>query len=260
MKVSVITTSFNKAWCLGRAIDSVKMQQTTFPFEIIIADDGSRDNSVFVARSHKRDVDRVISGSHVGLMRNFARAIDCARGEYIAFCDGDDYWIDPLKLQKQVDYMDAHLECGLCHTNVCVILDGVYTYPETPRELTLDMILRGGYIFAVTVMIRASLFPQADFQKAIDLRIWSPDYYVWIRYLHMSKLYKLEDVTAVYIVYPNSYSHTQSRTKRLKLVIIVAWFRAYFIYQYGCKLSTVLYLIYRLARDIYSVIFKRWYK
>ena len=108
---------------IGEAIESWLAQETSFPIEIIISDDGSTDGTCDVVRSYieKHPNIRLISTGHIGKMPNFIRSLKESKGKYVALCDGDDYWIDTHKLQKQFDFMESHPEFSECFTNSYVI-------------------------------------------------------------------------------------------------------------------------------------------
>lgn len=95
------------------------MQQTSFPYEVIIGEDCSTDNTREVIMEYCRRYPGIIklvtSDSNVGARRNGIRIRNEARGKYIAVCEGDDYWTDPHKLQKQVDFLEAHPDHVLCY-------------------------------------------------------------------------------------------------------------------------------------------------
>lgn len=108
---------------VGEAIESWLAQDTSFPVEIIISDDGSTDGTCDIVRSYidKHPNIRLISTGHIGKMPNFIRSLKESKGKYVALCDGDDYWIDTHKLQKQFDFMESHPEFSECFTNSYVI-------------------------------------------------------------------------------------------------------------------------------------------
>jgi glycosyltransferase involved in cell wall biosynthesis len=105
--VSVLMFTYNHRSYIAQAIDGVVAQVTRFPMELLIGEDFSGDGTREVVEDYQRRYPhsiRVISGSkNVGAQRNFQRALARARGVYIAFCDGDDWWIDRNKLQKQYE-------------------------------------------------------------------------------------------------------------------------------------------------------------
>lgn len=121
--VTIASTTYNMEAYIGEAIESWLAQETSFPIEIIISDDGSTDGTCDVVRSYidKHPNIRLISTGHIGKMPNFIRSLKESKGKYIALCDGDDYWIDTHKLQKQFDFMESHPEFSECFTNSYVI-------------------------------------------------------------------------------------------------------------------------------------------
>lgn len=120
MKASIVCVTYNQAKYIRRAIGSFLTQKTDFPFEIILADDCSTDGTSAICYEYAAkypDVIRHIRGDYnVGGVENERRAIDAAQGEYIAVCEGDDYWTDPKKLQKQVEFLEAHSDYSVTWT------------------------------------------------------------------------------------------------------------------------------------------------
>lgn len=119
-KVSVIVATYNQQATIARALDSVLAQQASFPFEIIVGEDCSSDDTLKVCQRYEAmhpEIVRVIANNpNKGLVRNYFDCIRQARGKYIADCAGDDFWTDPLKLQKQADILDSDPEIAMCHT------------------------------------------------------------------------------------------------------------------------------------------------
>ena len=124
-KVTVTSTTYNLAAYIKQALDSWLMQKTTFPVEILISDDGSTDGTIEIVESYMKDHPniRLIKNNHAGMMPNFIKSIEECSGKYIALCDGDDYWIDENKLQKQYDFMESHPDFSACFTNSWVVND-----------------------------------------------------------------------------------------------------------------------------------------
>ena len=121
--VSVAVTTYNMEQYVAEMLDSILMQKTTFPFEIIISDDGSEDCTSEIVESYrlKHDNIRLINTGHIGKMPNFIRSLQESHGKYVALCDGDDYWIDENKLQMQFDFMESHPDFSACWTNSWVL-------------------------------------------------------------------------------------------------------------------------------------------
>lgn len=172
--VSVIMTSYNRGHYIGQAIDSILAQECKFPFEIIIGDDCSTDNSRELLQSYKdKYPDIFVLNFHeanVGFGPNWASTLKLARGKYVTFCDDDDYYCDTHRMQSMVDYMDAHPEYGLTHTNYYnLFMETGEKVPNNAKDSTgTDAVwgLRtGGYnICFGACMIRYELI-----QKHVDL-------------------------------------------------------------------------------------------
>ena len=119
--VSVLMLAYCHEKYISRAIESVMMQKTDFDFELIIAEDHSPDQTLEVAcKWQKRFPHRIrllTADQNVGMQKNCWRMYEHARGDFYAFCDADDFWNAPDKLQKQVDLLRNTPECVMCHSN-----------------------------------------------------------------------------------------------------------------------------------------------
>lgn len=122
--VSVCCITYNHEPYIRDAIEGFLMQETDFPFEVIIHDDASMDRTAEIVREYAEQYPQIIKpifqtenqySKGVGVSATYVWPR--AQGEYIALCEGDDYWIKNDKLQKQIDYLQAHEECSMClHT------------------------------------------------------------------------------------------------------------------------------------------------
>ena len=121
--VTIASTTFNMEAYIAEALDSWLAQKTSFPFDILISDDGSSDKTCEIIRSYmdRNPNIRLISTGHIGKMPNFIRSLKESKGKYVALCDGDDFWIDTNKLQKQFDFMESHPDFSECFTNSYVL-------------------------------------------------------------------------------------------------------------------------------------------
>lgn len=117
-KVTIRTAAYNHVRYIEKCIEGVLMQETDFPVEYIIGEDFSTDRTrgiVFEYAEKYPEIIRVITAErNVGLKANNYRCRKATRGEFTALCEGDDYWTDPKKLQKQIDLLTRHPECDLC--------------------------------------------------------------------------------------------------------------------------------------------------
>lgn len=124
--VTICSTTHNREKYIGEAIESWMMQKTNFPVSIIISDNCSTDNTVGVIRVYMEKYPGRItlqtSDRDRGMMVNFFGVLKSANGKYVANCDGDDYWTDEYKLQKQADFLEANPDFSCVYTN-SIILD-----------------------------------------------------------------------------------------------------------------------------------------
>jgi glycosyltransferase involved in cell wall biosynthesis len=118
MKVSVLMTTYNHEDFIRESIDSVLMQRTNFKYELVICEDYSDDNTRAIVKEYKLRYPDIIKLNlqdyNTGGKGTFLSTFKMCKGEYIAFLEGDDYWIDEKKLQKQVEFLDKNLDCSFC--------------------------------------------------------------------------------------------------------------------------------------------------
>ena len=122
--VSVICFTYNHENYIGEAIEGIVNQKTRFSFELIIQDDASSDRTADIIKEYEAKYPKMIRGifqktNQYSVLRNrmIYKVLQSAKGKYLAFCEGDDFWTDTLKLQKQFDFMEENQDYGLIHTN-----------------------------------------------------------------------------------------------------------------------------------------------
>ena len=127
-KVQVVCITYNHEKYIAEALESFVSQKTTFPFEVLVGDDCSPDGTRAIIEEYARRYPDIIKpvdrDQNMGPTRNLMDLCRRCTAPYIAFCEGDDYWVDEYKLQKQFDYMEAHPEAGFCFTKTKIV------YPE----------------------------------------------------------------------------------------------------------------------------------
>ncbi|MBS1665946.1 MAG: glycosyltransferase [Bacteroidetes bacterium] len=167
--VSVCVFTFNYEKYLAQALDSILWQQADFPIEIIIGDDCSTDSTREIAKQYQvRYPDRFVlsfNEQNIGGTRNWIHTINQARGKYVALLDGDDYFTDPLKLQKQVALMETDPQSVLCFHAVEELYDNVQGMDELIRfenkiYTIQDFLSRGWFIRTGTTMFRNGMLPK----------------------------------------------------------------------------------------------------
>lgn len=169
MKVSVAMVTYRHERFIAQAIESVLSQRTNFDFELVIGEDCSPDATRDIARSYaERYPDRIrlqLPEKNIGLTRNLSRTIGACRGQYVAWLEGDDYWISSEKLQRQADYLDQNQDCAWCFTRAQVVNAegqrvevGPAVRTVKPKYTLEDYLRRLFQPRACTVMFRHRLF------------------------------------------------------------------------------------------------------
>jgi glycosyltransferase involved in cell wall biosynthesis len=121
-RLSVLLVTYNHENYLRQALHALFEQQFHGPIELVIADDSSSDRTVDIIREHEGKDSRfrfkyLDDTSHLGTTRNYQRGFAACTGDYVAILEGDDYWVSPVKLLRQYDFLEAHWECDLCAVN-----------------------------------------------------------------------------------------------------------------------------------------------
>lgn len=247
--VSISCTTFNHAPYIQKCLQGFLMQKTTFAVEILIHDDASTDNTMELvnemASLHSNTIHVVAQSENQyskgvrGMMPrfNFPRA----RGKYIALCEGDDYWTDPLKLQKQVDFLEGNLDTVLCFHSVAILLpDGEMKtdfLTEVPSNYQhIEMIAeKGNYVHTPSVVFRnvIELYPESLFESPIG------DYFLYMMLAQHGVFKKLDDCMAVYRYGVGIWSAEQQYTRSLRTARTQALLAAYFSEQNKGKIADI---------------------
>jgi glycosyltransferase involved in cell wall biosynthesis len=176
--VSVVMITYGHEQFIKQAIEGVLMQQTDFEVEFIIANDCSPDNTNSVVdqlRENHPNSKWIIYTRHTknkGMTSNFIWALQQAKGKYIAVCEGDDYWTDTLKLQKQVDFLEKNDDYNIVWTKFNkidrigqLIESDLPKFQSTLADVTAENLLEIYRTWTLTVMFRSSVFNNVDFNK-----------------------------------------------------------------------------------------------
>lgn len=144
-KVSVALITYRHAPYVGACLDSVLVQHTDFPLEIVIGDDGSDDGSQDIIRDYARRFAQqaqfrlLLSPTNRGNFANVMDILSACRGEYVALLEGDDRWCFEDKLQRQVDFLDAHRDYSGCFHDAEIVND---THTSARRDSVFKAVFR----------------------------------------------------------------------------------------------------------------------
>lgn len=203
--------SYNQEAYIAQAIEGILMQRIGYPIQIYIGEDCSTDSTRDICIEYKNKypdkITLLLPEKNQGVSCNFSTTLIACDAEYIAICEGDDYWTDPYKLQTQVDFLEANPDYSLVYHKVNELFhESNIIKPEilnlSNEELTytgLDLAKRN-FIHTPSVMIRNN---GLDFTKLKQLSTVS-DYYLWMLCTQKGKIKYLPQIMAVYRVSENS--------------------------------------------------------
>ncbi len=222
--VSISCITYNHEKYIRDAIEGFLMQKTTFPIEILIHDDASTDGTEEIIREYEVKYPHIIKplyevenqwvkGRRGSATFNFPRA----RGKYIALCEGDDYWTDPLKLQKQVEFLEENLEYSLIFHN------SRYIY-HTDRNIENVEILNKDYsadeVYIKWTIPTASMVFKAScikYELLKNSNVYNGDLIIVLLAAQNGKLRGMHDEMSVYNIHEASILHSRSNKDKLLL-------------------------------------------
>lgn len=202
--VSVFMLTYNQKDFIAQAIDGVLMQETNFPVTLVIGEDYSTDGTREICMDYEKkfpDKIKLILNENLGLGANYVKTLSACGHKYVAICDGDDYWTDPLKLQKQVDFLENNPGFDIVFTNnENLYPSGKIDIRDTnkiPEVSSFVDIVHGNYVASVTVIFRNQPLPESmkEWIKGLPFGDWPT--YLWIL-KDGGKVKFINEVTAVY--------------------------------------------------------------
>jgi len=221
--VSITCITFNHVKYLKKCLNGFLMQKTNFPFEIIIHDDASTDGTTEIIKKYKKKYPNLIQPIYQ-TQNKYSKGYKIAhefvypkaQGKYIAICEGDDYWTDPYKLQKQVDFLENNPDYNICGTMVKAIDEKGIEHPHNSRktgEIILDDILRRNQFATCSVVFRNHLVKYPYFKNSN--KYFTGDWQLWAALLSKGKGYNLKDITAQYNIHTAGAVSGRNLTKTL---------------------------------------------
>ncbi len=209
MEVSVVMITYNHEKYIEKAINGVLKQESSFPVELIIANDCSTDKTDALINALIKEYAgpvRIAYTNHKqnkGMLPNFVWALSKASGNFVAFCEGDDEWIDSKKLEKQVQFMNRNKDVVICGTGSLMAKNEgqAIVYTTTNHGLvSLEDVLYRNRFTTCTAMVRRQYVHIPPFENYFDF--FTGDWPLWASLLRFGKGYNLPDCTARYNVHP----------------------------------------------------------
>lgn len=230
--VAIKCLTYNHGAYIRQCLDGFVMQKTDFTFIAIVHDDASTDNTADIIREYAEKYPDIIKpiyetenqySKHDGSLRRVVNNAIPKSVKYIAMCEGDDYWTDPLKLQKQIDFLERHPEYGLIHTNFKTKTDRDVVQRRKLLRIKSGNVFKpliyGTYksIGTLTVVYRKDLYDRIP--KVFETKKYKMgDYPLFIEMSYYSKFKYLKHPTAVYRILQNSASHKTDPIEQIQFL------------------------------------------
>jgi glycosyltransferase involved in cell wall biosynthesis len=244
--VSVCIITYQHVEFIRKCLDGALMQRTDFLYEIIVGEDESNDGTREICKEYAEAYpDRIrlflrsrkdviyVNGTPVGRY-NFIECIKAVKGKYIAICEGDDYWTDPLKLQKQVDFLEKNPDFSICFHNAKILNEenpnesGYSNSPNQSEICSFDDLAKGEFIYTATC-----IFHTSDFKK------FPEKYYFFINNytldLHNAQYGKIKYFNEVMSVYRKHRGGIWSMVSREKTLINQLPTYKFYVYYFDRK-------------------------
>lgn len=254
-KISILCITYNQEKYIRQALESFVMQKTNFDFEILIHDDASNDGTQDIIREFQNKYPEKIktffqkenqySKGVRGIMMKFL--LPEAKGEYIALCEGDDFFIDEDKLQLQSDFLDENHDYALCFHPVRIFFedgeefDSIHPDYNNLPELTLIELLKNNFIPTMSVMYRRNKYenmPETNFIPG--------DWYLHLFHARFGKIGFINRVMSAYRrqhngIWWDSYNNNESLFKRHGVQFIAMYFELLNLFEENFKYKQVIY-------------------
>jgi len=229
--VSIFMLTYNQENYIAQAMDSILMQETNFNYQLVIGEDYSTDGTRKICEEYANKYPQKVKllpslNKNVGLINNYLRTIKACDGKYIAICDGDDYWIDKDKLQKQVDFLEKNPDFYIVATNLKRLYSNgkmqEFKNNNYKPYYNFEDLIFDNLIASVTVLFK-------NIQKNDKLPNWINKfpYGDWPTYLwtikNEGKIHFLDDITAVYrtdVGISSKIRKDHSKTAKINLEIL----------------------------------------
>lgn len=162
--VTVLCLTYNHEKYIRQALEGFVSQKTSYPFEIVVHDDASTDNTVTIIKEYEKNYPNLIKAIYQ-TQNLYSQGISCTKycierfcqGKYIALCEGDDFWTDCNKLETQISFMEKHPECTMTYHPVNYIMDekiiGTDSNGNKLKEVSVDELIYGGGTFCATLSL-----------------------------------------------------------------------------------------------------------
>lgn len=251
---SVCMITYNHAPYIAQAIEGVLQQKTSFPFELVIGEDCSTDRTRDVVLQYQKQnperVHVILPDRNLGLVKNFSQTEAACRGQYIAYCEGDDYWHHAEKLQTQVDFLERNPEYALTHSNahLHVVKTGQLKPSEQkrcqdilsetldPSNGYLEILANKRWIWTLTVCTRKALVDQVvqHCPECHEERYLMGDIQRWLELARLGRIMYCEEPLATRNQLEESASNSNDPAKLATFGLVGNALVEHYLNKYPC--------------------------
>jgi len=241
INVSVCMITYNHEAYIRQAIEGVLLQKSSYRMELVIGEDCSDDNTRKICSEYAEKyygiIKLITSGTNKGMVSNFIKTIKECSGQYIAFCEGDDYWTDPFKIQKQVDFLESNPDYGMVHTGFQWFFsdnhkEQISNVNIPSGDIYEDFLIRS-FIGNLTTVTRRNLTD--DYLNNYKDLVISWAFYdrpLWLYIAGRSKVGYINEVTAVYRRHEKAMTSYNSVESEFKFFLASYRIRFFFMENY----------------------------
>jgi len=204
--LSVICRTYNHEKFIKKALDGFVMQKTNFNFEVLIGDDLSSDNTVSIINEYKEKYPKLFKviprEVNLGPVNNLIDLSQKVLGKYVAVCEGDDYWIDPYKLYRQVEFLEKNSDYTVCFNKVIINYfdsdeENIIAPGNINETTTFDDLIHGNYIYMNSVVYRW-IFKDGLRENNFNFKAMPADWQLHLCHANEGKIKLLDNVMGVY--------------------------------------------------------------
>jgi glycosyltransferase involved in cell wall biosynthesis len=244
---SIQTVTYNHGSYIKECIEGILMQKTTFPFEYIIGEDCSTDQTRSIvfdyAKKYPEKIRVITADYNVGANVNNHRITRASRGKYIAVCEGDDYWIDPYKLQKQVEVLEKNRQYSFTAHNYNILQDDKITIANQSmkNEYSIYELAKNINIQTATAVFKKEIIENDFYNKKHDDNFFRGSHYLFLTAAKYGLLYCFNDVMSVYRIHSGGMSSGKKLVERFNSLILPYEKAVLKDFSYDKKLCKIMY-------------------
>jgi glycosyltransferase involved in cell wall biosynthesis len=251
---SVEVLTYNHAEYIAETLDSIISQEHPYPYEIIIGDDCSVDNTRNILLQYKKKypdiITLILNKKNMGLIGNYFNVLSHTRGKYLMGCGGDDYWL-PGKVTLQIAFMEKHPEIGMCYGKLKEYDQAKKYFVDIrggPKTEFLPLVEKN-CIPALTACMRRDVL--SNYLKEMDPanKSWHvEDYPMWLWFTFRSKIYFFDEILGIYRCVMGSVSHKETINEKIEFELGINAIRSFYCDYFSVPFDTK-YLENEIYRD-----------